>query len=126
MTNSITRRGLLLGAAGAALGAGLWLWRARPDPTREAARVARLAELYSDPGALRRLGNRVLHERPEWADRAALASSVLVEVAGSADPEAAFVTRVQSDYSEGRVVSVDGWVLSEVEGRLFAWVAGAR
>ena len=122
----MTRRALLLGGALAALGGGLRLWRSRRGAARRAARMALVSELYSDPPALRRIGARVLRDRPAWRDEGVLERSWLDREPLGHEPRRALVGRVREDYAEGRVLQVDGWVISESEAGLFALLALER
>ena len=54
---------------------------------------------------------------PAWGDAAALRRELAA--GGSAD----LSSRVRDDFGAGRVLLVDGWVLSETEARIYALAA---
>jgi hypothetical protein len=126
---ALTRRSLLgllgtkalllgIGASGAAtLACG-----PEPDPRALDGVLAALA-------AGRTLGRSYLAEHPGEQSEAALRSALLPEPEAlwTPLPQAALasrlLTQMDRDFEHGQVVRVEGWVLSQVEARLFALVA---
>jgi hypothetical protein len=112
----------LAGVAGCALGGGIFWWR---QATR-AGILERLTAPLSGSAAAQRLGTLYLERYPDESVPERLASLVLEDVdasalsAGPEDVAAAFRTRTARDFDEGRVVEVDGWILSRTELRVCA------
>jgi hypothetical protein len=106
-------------------------------PRRSAAGLAQesgwLTQLFRDRDAVARFGNAYLQAHP--AERRADALSAAIHEAllrrqpgalDAADPATAFRTLdavVRDEYRRGQVTSVDGWLLSQTEARVYAVVA---
>ena len=77
------------------------------------------------------IGKAYLIARPAEADRDGLARSITAALESSVPGGAgrtyavrpAVSERVRADFAAGRIVRVDGWLLSETEGRLCALVS---
>jgi hypothetical protein len=110
--------------AWAAAGGG-WSCGPPPDPLAEA-----VAAAYADPEAARRVGAAWLAVHPDAGDPAALLAAVVGDVAvarelAAADPGAlwdALRRCHRADFEAGRTTRVAGWVLSQTEARLCAWL----
>jgi hypothetical protein len=128
---SISRRSLLLAAAGA-----LSL-SARPRPAAAApaaATVRRLAAFMRPQPSAAAIGRAYLAHFPEEAEPSALTRRIVGDVASS---EAALMrlddrslwnrlaARRRADFAEGRLATVDGWLLSRTEARLCALAAAS-
>jgi hypothetical protein len=94
------------GLGGAAL---LLFARLRPAVADD----VRSASLFADPAAARAIGAAYLRAYPNDALRGVHATARL--------PRAEIAARVCDDFAAGRVVMVNGWMLSETEARLCAW-----
>jgi hypothetical protein len=118
-----TRRRVLAFLASACGGVASWA-SARSDT---ASLHSRLVALFTDPGSARTIGLAYLRTvgeaeaSPErlvqaisGASEAVMASSELKRVIGA---------RIRSDFAEGAIVTVDGWMLSRTEARLCALAA---
>ena len=123
----LTRRRLLIAAltAAAAVAAGPAVMVPMIERLAAGATADHLRALIAHGEGARYLGGRYLQAHPSEAR-----SDVLVrELVGTAAPmSAAEASRavavgIRSDYSAGRTVTVDGWVLSRAEARLYALVA---
>jgi len=115
----LSRRALLLAAA-AGLGGGAWLLLSPRTNAPSAGRDALLAP-FSDPGAVGELGSSVLAAVPRWRDASRLRAELEPELRwDEAGFEDRLVARVREDFAAGRVESVDGWLLSETEAKLYA------
>jgi hypothetical protein len=88
--------------------------------------------LVPDTEAAERLGRVYLTAHPGELDLQRLVGYVLGRLQSAADaidccPEAVLIARarrvVSDDYLAGRVVNIDGWVLSITEARLYALAA---
>lgn len=108
--------------------------RARPTrldraPSRLVARVA--TNLFSDPAGVRRLGARYLSLHRGEDDRGGLSRRIERRLSrhqalDSAEAiRRAVVVEVQRDFADGRVVLIDGWVVSRLEARLCALCTAA-
>ncbi|MGB5334331.1 MAG: hypothetical protein WBN07_01830 [Woeseiaceae bacterium] len=132
--NNIARRDVLV--AFAAMLAGVML----PSPGPVAGEVpgsqavGLLNVLVPDIAAGGRLGRAYLTAHPDELDLQRLVNGVLgpMRLSGGADaidsiPEAVLIARVRrvviDDYLAGRIVNIDGWVLSITEARLYALAA---
>jgi hypothetical protein len=129
MSRAFTRRRLLAAsmAAGGLLTAVLRAYGlvAAPDP------AARLVRLFRHRASARAIGAVYLATRPEEAD-----ARKLVELAIAADGTARTIGRMSEtelrawlrerqtrDFATGRIVNLDGWLLSATEVRLCALAA---
>lgn len=124
MTRRRVLLALLLGlAAGPALGGASRL-----------ALPAWLQRLHGDPLAAARLGAAYLAAHPDEAAPGVLLRAIEAALGGPVDPAtaggvdaAALAARleavVRADYRRGDAVSVNGWVLSRTEARLYALAA---
>jgi hypothetical protein len=123
---SLSRRTILFAAAGAfSLGAPSLVTAATPS----AATLLRLRALMRPRTSARALGVAYLAQFPEERDPIVLARLLLPEFALS---EAAMArldnrqlrdrvaARQRADFVQGRIVSLDGWLLSRTEARLAA------
>ena len=121
---SFSRRWLLLAAAAA--------W-SLPAPLAAAPAGAgampRLRGLMGPPESARVIGSAYLERFPQEAEASTLLDLILDGLA-LAEPEAAalggaalrfrLADRLRSDFADGRVVDVGGWLLSRTEARLCA------
>ena len=88
--------------------------------------------MFSSPGDVRRVG-MACHGRAELClSKQALVDSIFGPERDrlAASPVRAQVhgwlrTRIREDFSAGRTVTVDGWVLADTEARLYALAAHA-
>ena len=116
-----TRRQLLqLTAAGlVAPTAGLLGCPARePDALLDDAMLA-----WLEPDAVARAGRKVLERGEGWNDAASLRAALLPRMGDAADPSAAraeLAEAVREDFREDRTLTLDGWIVSETEARLYA------
>ena len=132
--NNIARRDVLVSFA--AMLAGVML----PSPGPVAGEVpgsqavGLLNVLVPDIAAGGRLGRAYLTAHPDELDLQRLVNGVFgpMRLSGGADaidstPEAVLIARVRrvviDDYLAGRIVNIDGWVLSITEARLYALAA---
>jgi hypothetical protein len=132
--NNIARRDVLVSFA--AMLAGVMLPSSGPVagevPGSQA--VGLLNVLVPDIAAGGRLGRAYLTAHPDELDLQRLVNGVFgpMRLSGGADaidstPEAVLIARVRrvviDDYLAGRIVNIDGWVLSITEARLYALAA---
>ena len=132
--NNIARRHVLVSLA--AMLAGVMLPSLGPAagevPGSQA--VGLLNILVPDTAAAGRLGRAYLTAHPAELDLQRLVDGVLgpMRLSGGADaidstPEAELIARIRrlviDDYLAGRIVDIDGWVLSITEARLYALAA---
>jgi hypothetical protein len=122
LLRALGTKALLLAVAangGAALGCG-------PEAEPEADALDAILAALSEG---RDLGRSYLAERPEERSRQALRGLLLPEPESrwAAWPGMELARRLagemDADFEQGRVVAVQGWVLSRVEARLFALAA---
>lgn len=69
------------------------------------------------------LGRAYLNLHPDEANLEALLERILTGSQGDEDLNSYIRSLVRDDYELGRVLSLDGWRLSETEGRVLAAVA---
>ena len=124
MTAGISRRTALIALAGAGAGAGLWFLVGREPALRhpEDPRIATALDWLSDPKAVRRAGRSALKVLPQPVDSQSLISQLVSDPRWDGDrpiPEL-FAEQISEDFRAGRVVRIEGWVLSETEAKLFA------
>jgi len=121
------RRRLLLAAAGLVASAGigpraigLILDRlAAADEVEQA-----LRHLITHRESAARLGRAYLAATPHEASATQLASLILGEAAVPRGREGTRVgSRIQADFDAARVVTVEGWIVSHTEARLYALCA---
>lgn len=137
ISSRISRRAYLktlLASAGALL-----LFR-KPAPVQAAGSVTtpdsgvreHLARLFRDNEAATAVGRKYLSCVPCEADEQKLLSQILADAdsaalgpgpAGYEGFRSAVHARVRSDFVDGRVVNLEGWVLSETEVRLCSLLA---
>ena len=101
-------------------------WRARalaaPGSGRDPGHAAKLAaSLFSRPESARAVGAACLRAMPGLADSSTLCRDLFPPSAQ--DWRIEFDRRSRSDFESGRVVSIEGWVLSVSEAKLCALVA---
>jgi hypothetical protein len=115
------------------LAAGLWTaagkaFAGHAQQALDSKTTAMLTGMFRNIESARTVGNEYLRANPNDADRVLLEGVLSVSSARHRhcvdQPElrAAVVSRVRSDYEFGRVVNVDGWILSQTEARLCALV----
>ena len=120
---------------------GLWgaLWAACPTPAlawlqtgTRPDRGQRLLSALGRPKSAAVVGRRYLAGHPQEADRAWLAAQLEADLScqGCAPLpgdrpalRAGFSHQIRTDFARGRVVRVEGWVLSVTEARLCALAA---
>ena len=111
--------------AGFAATAAAWTVRLRSGDARAADDVELFRVLFRDPESLNRVGEACA--RADWVPEDApgffrtLRRSLNPASGGSLKDHLG--NRVRDDFASGRVVSVEGWVLSETEARLYAALA---
>lgn len=127
MTRGISRRRALvallaLGTTGT--GAGLWFLADRVPGSRrpEDPRVTAALDWLTDRSAARRAGRRVLEQLPKSTDADALMSEMLSHPRWDGDRPIAelFAEQIREDFSQRRVMRIEGWVLAETEAKLLA------
>lgn len=127
----VTRRGFLLMvtssaavAIGRRAGGVVWPGGARGDLTL---RAHLLAQCVRQKGSSRALGRAYLAASASPPALDALVASLWPSRLGPAASvpalRAALAARSRADFAAGRTVSVDGWLLSQSESRLFALTA---
>jgi hypothetical protein len=129
---SITRRRFI--AAGVAVVGSLGLTTLRPwralvrivAPSEE----ARLMGLFAHPESARAVGMRYLEtSRNEASSRLlgrlsrGLSVDRSIQELDDRELRARLLSRIQSDFESGRVVDLDGWVVSSTEADLYALAA---
>jgi hypothetical protein len=131
----LSRRHFLVGAAG--VGLPLALSRLHPltvlvkfTGTRSGG--ARLAALLQDPQSAGVVGRAYLREAPREADVPTLVQLVAgglpggVQVVNRATDNQLrelITVRIREDFAEDRTVTLQGWIVSQTEARLFAVAA---
>lgn len=130
MRGRVSRRRLLavIGAAGIFLAAG---WRTRGLAAVPDAEVARLVGLFKHRGSARAIGRVYLAARPEEADARRLVDLIgradddppLLDAANDTELRAWIRQRQARDFATGRIVKLDGWLLSATEVRICALAA---
>jgi hypothetical protein len=127
-----TTRRTLLKLVGAVVAAA-WLEPAAAQAAERRALDA-LARLFGDRDAIRSVG-RTCTGVAGCADRSAalrrIAADLDLSIDGLAKLRPGTLGRrlaraIRRDFADGRVVTVDGWVLAETEARLYAIAATAR
>jgi hypothetical protein len=127
------RRFLISSFAGLLVGIGpcrLCLGSEEEDPTPD---PPWWLTLTGDRDAVLRLGNAYLRSRPEERALAVLVAEIEKAIPADGDletalnPQAAYAAalqrRVRDDYRHGALVSVNAWLLSRTEARLYAAAA---
>ncbi len=118
----------MAGAAAGFLLAPVTAAAAGADSTERRA-LAALSRAFADPGPARAVGAACLDGtgRPAIGDLAADLGTTVADLA--ALDRRALRRRlghaIRADFSAGRVVAVEGWVLSRTETRLYALIAAA-
>jgi len=124
-----TRRGLLLGGICALVATVAYKWR-RPDPIDVLSK--RLRSLFPEIVAAAPILRGISELAPFHGDRKALADSIfpldhLIAAASSAAETIDLLVRaVDRDFTDGRLVVVKGWTLSQTEAHLLAFLAADR
>ena len=123
----VTRRRLLIAAltAAAAVAAGPGVVVPMIDRLAAGDPAGHLRALITHGEGARYLGSRYLSAHPSEARSDALVRELVGTAApmSAAEASRAVAVGIRSDYSAGRTVNVDGWVLSRAEARLYALVA---
>jgi len=125
----ISRRAFLLGLAAGGLG-GITIGKIVFEPHLECegisdALLAEAASIFSERKAALRIGERYLDEHPEF-DREQLTTSLFgpLRITSLGTSSEDFHARLRimryHDFLEGRVVELEGWLLSLTEVRLAA------
>ena len=122
----IGRRGIL--SAMAASGTALALGAVPPQARGPHAFAHRMLSMLRHPESLATIGVRAaqkLRPGPRWSDAETPLGPGLTQLAEIDDAELLRLlqARIDEDFSRGRVVSVDGWQLSETEAQLAAYIA---
>ena len=91
----------------------------------EGALPARLAGLFRHPDSARAVGAAYLRQNPDEADAERLAALLGPDLGESEGPALAsrLAARQRADFTTGRTVVVEGWVLSLTEARICALLA---
>lgn len=125
---TMRRRDFVAGivVAGAALAS--WpAWASRWLGGTTASPAETLLAAFRHPESAAAIGRAYLAGHPQDADPDTLVENVTAglrcrgcdpEAAGRADLRQAIAREVRDDFAQGRVVNVDGWVLSATEARL--------
>lgn len=133
MHTPVTRRKLLQWSAVLcclAFAPRSWRRVAAKDPVeQEIAR--RIAGLFDHPGSAREIGKEYLRLAPSENDVAVLIRNVIpdsgrmrsLSTAGRESLRRHIATASREDFQQGRMISVNGWMLSQTELRLCAIVA---
>ena len=132
--NNIARRDVLVSLAGMLAGVMLPSLGPAAGEVPNSQTVDLLKILVPDLAAAGRLGRVYLAAHPAELDLERLVDEVLrpMRLPGGADaidspPAAVLIARVRrvviDDYLAGRIVNIDGWVLSITEARLYALAA---
>jgi hypothetical protein len=126
------RRRLLGLVAGAA---ALAAFPAAGPATGELRLARRLVGLFSAPGSAAEVGRRYLRAAPQEASVRRLVAAIAAEPAGAGEGagrldalgpaalRAELAGRIRADFTAGRLVRLDGWMLSATETRLMALAA---
>jgi hypothetical protein len=134
MPRTISRRSLFgtaISGVVACLGGHLSFLAARAGFTYSTAGYSELAALCSGLGCPRAIGKSCLLVLPaRESTRSSLARIILADVRPQGENRSppdllaqAIRERGRADFREGRVVSVDGWILSLTETRIYALAA---
>jgi hypothetical protein len=138
MRSTTTRRLLLRSAA--AIVAAAWFGRLlgswSPSGAPGEPDSARLARLLTQTDSARMIGQEYLRSAPGERDLAVLASLIVarladdphvdprvVSIATDAHLRGLLLTSTRRDFAEGLTVTLDGWVLSRTEARLYGLTA---
>lgn len=89
----------------------------RPRPPLEPEARPALLSMLGDPARVRELGRRYRSMMPEEKSREALLSALRSEPDSTPTEEGQFKEQIRDDFASGRVVTLDGWVLSRTEAR---------
>ena len=123
----LTRRRLLISAAGVAAGVAVGSSGLLTLIERLAGADAAslLRGLITDREGAARLGRSYLAAHPNEARRSVLVRDLVgaTEPTSASDASREVAARIRDDYAAGSTVVVDGWVLSRAEARLYALVA---
>lgn len=92
----------------------VWGW---PRPPRTAEARPALLSMLGDPDRIRELGRRYRSKVPGERSREALLSALRGEKGSDSPGEAQLQAQVRADFASGRVLTLDGWVLSRTEAR---------
>ena len=124
---SINRRKLLISTAGLAAAGAIGTPFLRWEYARRKTRLGiRLAESLGESPGARQLGAAYLVRYPDEADIETLVSALVADMKAApllADSPRLWQLlqrRVRADFRQGRLVRLDGWVLSQTELRLCA------
>lgn len=119
--SELTRRRLLelivAGLAGTAAGA-VGCAQREPDELLDAALLA-----WFDPEVVQRAGRDVLARGEGWNDARSLREALLPQLGDAGNPSAAraaLAEAVRDDFRADRTLTIDGWIVSETEARLYA------
>ena len=130
VTRRYSRRSFLLTFAASLASAGVYGCQTGPVSNTEAvsgSRPAWLIDIIGDQAAAARLGSAYLETHPEEKSIATLLrqleKAVARDSAATTGSIVALQHRVRTDYARNTVVSVNGWVLSITEARLYGLVA---
>ncbi len=113
----------LLSGAGAAMSLGMAAWQLRARSRRSRLLPAFQMELDS----LRKVAEEYLQDHPDERNLKVLESELLKSLSkggASKYPKVAIQEAVSRDFNLGDTVSLDGWVLSRTEVRLWVLCAG--
>jgi hypothetical protein len=126
----LSRRAVIGGLAASGLTAGMVgsLLTACSDRTDSGATGPSGAPDPTEPEqALVKIGRRYRADHPDEDDRALLLDRLGLEEGTASSPSglSTLDAQVAEDYGSGRTVRIDGWVLSETEGRAAALVSMA-
>lgn len=126
-TEAISRRVVLTSLARFGVGGTLWVMLSgcRRGGVPEDPQALELLGLFSDPAAVRRIGEAILNEREDWRANDSLLEQLFAhpQWGGNQEPGRILLDRIRDDLRRGRIVLADAWVFAETEARLFALAA---
>jgi len=83
----------------------------------------RLSSLFNSPDALRLLGRTCLAKLPDNNQALLLMSGLNKTLSNDDELLQSFATKRHEDFSHGRILTIDGWIMAEAECALCALIA---